>query len=166
MLVKIGKIVNTQGIKGEVRVMSNSDFKDIRFKAGNSLTLRLRSGDIKLKIESSRPHKTFQLVKFFGLDNINDVIGYKNVDIYDVEFTDEQLEDDEYLNKDLVDCEVINNDGISRGHVVEVVENPAHNMLKIKGEKNFLIPFNEHFIIDVNIIDKKIIFDEIDGLID
>ena len=167
MQIKIGKIVNTQGIKGEVRILSNSDFKDIRFKKGERLILKTKDGDKVLQIESSRPHKTFQLIKFVGYENINDVMQFKNIDVYGPEIKGEELPEGEYLNRDLVDCQVFDQDDNQLGLVQEVIENPAHNMLRVvKGKTRFLVPFNEEFIISVNIKDKKIYIEVIPGLIE
>ena len=70
----VGKIVNTHGIRGEVRVIPTTDFVDERFAKDAKLYLANQQGEpLELTIESSRPHKGSILVKFDGYDNINDV---------------------------------------------------------------------------------------------
>ena len=55
--VKVGKIVGTHALKGELKIRSNSDFSNERFKKGNSLYIRYHGNDIELEIISSRFHK-------------------------------------------------------------------------------------------------------------
>ncbi|MBL0701806.1 MAG: ribosome maturation factor RimM [Spiroplasma sp.] len=167
MQVKIGKIVNTHGIKGELRILSNSDFKELRFAIGNDIWIATKAGEVMVTIEGHFPHKTFDIVKLKDYDNINDVLQFKNLFIYDNEIATDQMEDDNYLNKDLIGCVIINEDNIKRGTVTEVIENPAHDLLRIQGDdKKFFIPFINEFILEIDLESKTIIIDEIKGLID
>ncbi len=168
MLVKIGKIVNSQGVMGEVRVLSNSDFMDIRFKVGNEFIVKSKKGDIKLKISKTHKHKNFQICKFEGYDNINDIMKFKGLDIYANEIKTEDLEDGEYMNKDLVNLKITDQDNKDLGKSIEIIENPAHNLVRIKhpNQKTYLIPFNDHYITDVNLQDGIITINNVRGLID
>ena len=73
-LIKIGKIVNTHGIKGEIRIISDFKYKKDVFKVGNILYV----DDDKLEINSYRVHKNFDMVTFNGINDINEVLKYKN----------------------------------------------------------------------------------------
>ena len=75
----VGKIVNTHGIKGEVRVISKTDFPDERYKKGNALFLFMPDKDepIELIVKSHRVHKNFDLLTFEGYDNVNQVEKFK-----------------------------------------------------------------------------------------
>ena len=77
--IYIGDIVNTHGIKGEVRIISDFKFKDQVFKKG----IKVYVGRFKdeLIINSYRTHKIYDMVTFEGINNINDVIIYKGIDI-------------------------------------------------------------------------------------
>ncbi len=165
-MIKIGKIVNTHGIKGEMRIRSNSDFKEERFSPNCILKVKVKNEMIDLKIEKYYLHKTFDIVKFVGYDNINDVLKFKNCDVYGELLDAKALDEDEYFNYQLVDLTVKNQDGDIMGTVLKVVENPGSNLLRIKGldSKEFLIPFNNHFIINVNLLEKVIEVEEIEGL--
>lgn len=168
MQIQIGKIVNTQGIKGEVRILSNSDFKEQRFSPDKTITIKGRKIEETLKIENSYEHKNFIILKFYKYNNINDVEKFKNCNLYADEMDRKNLDDDEYLNSDLLECTVIRKDtGQKLGMVVEIIENPAHNLLRIKNEKQaFLIPFNSTFIDDVHVENKEIIINYMKGLCD
>ena len=161
-MIKIGKIVNTHGIKGELRVLSNSDFISKRFEEGKKIFIEKKEYIIEYYYE----HKNFYIIKLKNYDNINDVIKLKNKLIYAQKLNDDQLEEGEYFNYDLIDLPVYNQDGLARGNVIEVVDGSAYNYLRISyNQKTFLIPFNEQFIIDVE-LKNKIIIQEMKGLID
>ncbi len=165
-MIKIGKIVNTHGIKGEIRIRSNSDFKEERFSPKNKIKAKIKNELVELEIENYYQHKTFDIVKFVGYDNINDVLKFKNSDIYGELLGEESLGEDEYFNYQLVDLVVKNQFGEILGKVEKVIENPGSNLLRIKQDDSnqFLVPFNNHFINTVNLSKKEIEIEEIEGL--
>ena len=83
-LVYVGKIVNTHGIKGEVRILSDFDYKERVFK--KEVSFYLGKEKQELMVSSYRHHKMFEMVTFEGINNINDVLKYKgdyiHVDIF------------------------------------------------------------------------------------
>lgn len=162
-MLKIGKIVNTHGIKGELRVLSNSDFIDVRFKPNAKIYI----DNNEYIIEDGYLHKNFVIIKLLGFDNINDVVKFKNKDIYGDILDQDVLEEDEYFNQDLEGCSVYNQDNQLRGEVIEVMIGGIYNMLRIKGDNTKgIVPFNNQFIKNVDINNKKIVINEIKGLID
>ncbi len=162
-MLKIGKIVNTHGIKGELRVLSNSDFIDVRFKPNAKIYI----DNNEYIIEDGYLHKNFVIIKLLGFDNINDVVKFKNKDIYGDILDQDVLEENEYFNQDLEGCSVYNQDNQLRGEVIEVMIGGIYNMLRIKGDNTKgIIPFNNQFIESVDIDNKKIVINEIKGLID
>ena len=162
-MLKIGKIVNTHGIKGEFRVLSNSDFIDVRFKPNAKIYI----DNNEYIIEDGYLHKNFVIIKLLGFDNINDVVKFKNKDIYGDIVDQDVLEEDEYFNQDLEGCSVYNQDNQLRGEVIEVMIGGIYNMLRIKGDNTKgIVPFNNQFIESVDIDNKKIVINEIKGLID
>ena len=76
----VGKIVNTQGIKGEVRVISTTDFPEERYKKGNVLCFFLPKNEtpIQVTIKNHRRHKNFDLLLFEGYENINDAEKFRD----------------------------------------------------------------------------------------
>ena len=76
---KVGKIVNTHGIRGEVRVISTTDFTEERYQVGEQLFLFREKQDVlPLTIASYRRHKNFDLLSFEGYPNINDVESFRD----------------------------------------------------------------------------------------
>lgn len=150
--IYIGKIVNTFGIKGEVKIVSDFYEKDKVFKSG--FKLYISPMYIEEEILSTRVHKGYNLVLFKNYNNINDVLKYKGMGVY-IKRSDLSLDKDEYLIEDLVGYEVYDEDKLL-GKVDEVSKNNSV-LLKIKGDKVFYIPFIDEFIIKVDIESKKII---------
>ena len=159
--VYLGSIVNTHGIKGEVRILSDFKYKDLVFIPG----FKLYVGKTKeeLVIRSYRKHKNFDMVTFEGIDDINDVLGYKGESVY---INRDDIVVDGYINEDIIGFDVYSNNNLI-GNALEVINNGAHDILVIKGEhKKYMIPFIDKFIDNVDIENSKISINEIEGLLD
>ena len=79
MRLKVGKIVNTHSLKGEVKVISSTDFEEERFKKGSKLLITRGNQLIReVIVESYRNHKNFLLVKFEGIDSVEEAEKLKN----------------------------------------------------------------------------------------
>lgn len=152
----IGRIVNTHALKGEVRIVSDFEFKDRIFKE-NTLTL-LYIGENKDKeiIETYRKHKQFDMVKFKGIDYINDVLKYKGSKVY-IDESILNLKDDEILISELINMDVYN-DNKYVGKITEYRSDNGNNMLRVN---NKLIPYNKDFITKIDKENKSIYFHDI-----
>lgn len=159
--VYVGKIVNTHGIKGELRIKSNFDKKDLVFKTG--FTLYIGEGYVPEKITTYRVHKEFDMVTFDGYNNINQVLNYLKMKVY-VKRSDLELNKDEYILDDLVGLNVIEN-GEMLGKVSEIVYNGINILLCVSGQKDFYIPKNGNFIKKVNLEEGIIEVQDAKGLI-
>ena len=126
----IGRIVNTHALKGEVRIISDFEFKDKIFKENTFLYI----GENKDKevIETYRKHKQFDMVKFKGIDNINNVLKYKGSKVY-INEEDLKLKDDEILISELLNMDVYNNDKLV-GKITEYRSDNGNNMLRVNSE--------------------------------
>ena len=94
---QVGKIINTHGIRGEVRVLSTSDFTDERFMPGNALYLFDKGALVKeVVVKTHRKHKQFDLLSFEKLEDINLIEGFKGFDIKISEDQQQDLEDGSY----------------------------------------------------------------------
>ena len=137
--VYIGKIVNTHALKGEVRIISDFEYKDKIFKPGYNLYL----GDDKNceLIETYRVHKMYDMVKFRGIDNINDVLKYKGSKVY-VDINSLKLNEDELLESEILEMSVSCNNKIV-GKITEYRNDNGNKMIKVNGK---FIPYNKNFI--------------------
>lgn len=164
--IKIGKIVGTHGLKGEVKIRSSSDFSEERFKKGNFLIVRYQENDIELEIVSSRVHKSNYLISFKDNQDINLVEKFNGSFVYG--FKDKELlDDDEYFYDDLIGLEVSSTDGKMIGAVTSIYDNGRHDILNIDHNgKNVAIPYVDAFIKSVDMDNKVITVELIKGLID
>lgn len=164
----VGKIVNTHGIRGEVRIISKTDFADERYKLGNKLFLFLPDthSPIELIVKTHRKHKNFDLVTFEGCDNINHVERFKGGILKVPESQLSVLEEDEYYYHEIIGCEVITLNGEEMGKIKEILSPGANDVWVIKGKggKELLIPYIEDVVKEVNVKEKKVIIDPIEGL--
>lgn len=167
MKKQVGKIVNTQGIKGEVRVLSNSDFKDIRFAVGNKLEVKMRHETIMVEIERHFVHKNFDVLKLKGYDNINDVLKFKNGMILGESLNQEALADGEYFVEQIVGLDVIDQDGNNIGEITSINTQSYQKLLTVKtGGKDALIPYVPEFVTNVDLEANQMHVKLIPGLID
>lgn len=150
----IGRIVNTHALKGEVRIVSDFEFKDRIFKE-NTL-LYIGENKDKEMIETYRKHKQFDMVKFKGIDYINDVLKYKGSKVY-IDESILNLKDDEILISELINMDVYN-DNKYVGKITEYRSDNGNNMLRVN---NKLIPYNKDFITKIDKENKSIYFHDI-----
>lgn len=156
----VGKIVGTHGIKGELKVKSDTSFD--RFKKGNILYIEKEE---KIIINSSRVHKGLHLITINGLTNINDVLMYVNKNIY-VPHDRSELEEGEYYYEDLIGLICYDSNKEEIGEVIDLQEVPQGLILEIRGkEKTILIPYVDEFIEEIDLDNKKILINEIEGLL-
>ena len=149
--IYIGKIVNTHGIKGELRITSDFLYKDKVFVKGNSLII----DDKKYLIKTYRRHKTFDMVMLDEYNNINQVLFLVGKKVY----FDKSLlilDDNEVLDSDLVNYNIVDTNGIEL-EIEEVFYASSTN--KIIRTNKCLIPFNSPMIKKIDKIKKEIIVD-------
>lgn len=167
-LVSVGKILNFHGIQGEAKVGYSKNQQD--FICGlKKVFIECEDGHKALKINRIRLNKTFALMKFDGINSIDAIVEYKGVMLYVEEDTiREALGDDEFLVDELVGLEVFGNDGEKLGFVIGVSNNGATDLLSIKTEskKIALIPFVKAIVTDVSLKDKKVVINNMEGLLE
>lgn len=161
MNVKIGTIINTHGLKGEMKILSSSDYEEVRFQVGSQVFVNYQNQELAFEIHSVRVHKGCYLITFKGYENINDIEKYKGC-----ELLAEGIEDDQFYYYELIGCQV-RVDGEIIGEVSEIIETEAHDILRVKREnqKDALIPYVEAFIVEEDIENKLIDVKVIEGLL-
>ena len=154
--INIGKIVNTHGIKGELRILSDFRHKDKVFKIGMKFYVGKEKEEFT--VNSYRFHKIFDMVTFKGFNNINDVLYLKGRQVY-INKEDLVLDDGEVYIEDLIGYDVIIGEKVL-GKVTGVMYNSkANDILKVG---DILIPYVKDLIIKIE--DNKIYYKEIGGL--
>jgi len=166
--VSVGKILNFHGIHGEAKVgfsKNQQDFlcslKKVFIKTGNEYN--------PLKITRNRLNKTFAIVKFEGINSINELLEYKGLLLFVEEQTiRNSLEEDEFLIDELLGLSVADENDNNLGFIVGVSNNGVNDLLSIKTKsgKISLIPFVKAIVTNVSIKDKKVTINNLEGLLE
>ena len=167
---KVGKIVNTHGIKGEVRVISSTDFPEERYKKGSTLYIFKKSSNepVEVTVQSSRQHKNFYLLTFEGHDTIESVESYKEGVLKISEEQMGSLDEGEYYYHEIIGCTVRTADGAEFGVVKEILSPGANDVWVISGKngKEVLIPYIDDVVKEIDVDAKMISIDPMEGLLD
>ncbi|WP_042471870.1 ribosome maturation factor RimM [Bacillus ndiopicus] len=166
----VGRIVNTHGIRGEVRVISTTDFEDTRFAIGSKLAVfkKDEKRPIWVIVESARRHKNFILLTFEGMNNINLVEPFKEglLKVTKDQLADDELEENEYYYFEIKDCEVFSEEGEKIGVITDILETGANDVWEVKGpKKTHYIPYIEDVVKEIDVDNKKIIIHVMEGLL-
>lgn len=166
----VGKIVNTHGIKGELRIISKTDFAEERYKPGNRLFLFLEGTKepIELTIKTHRIHKNFDLLVFEGYENVNEVEKFKNGVLKVPESQLGALDEGEFYFHEIVGCLVFTVDGAEIGKVTEILTPGANDVWVIKpknGGRDILIPYIDQIVKKVDVKEKIILIQPMEGLL-
>ena len=166
--ISVGKILNFHGIQGEAKVGFSKNQQDF-FLSLSSVYVKDNNEYKCLKITRARLNKTFAIVKFEGINSINELIPLKGSLLFVEEQTiRDNLEEDEFLIDELVGLGVVDTDGNSLGFVVGVSNNGATDLLSVKTKtKNIcLIPFVKAIVVDVSLKEKKVVINNLEGLLE
>ena len=161
--IYLGRLTNTHGIKGEVKIKSNFKYKEKVFKKG--FYIYIGPNKEKHEIVSYRPHKEYDMVILKDLYDINLVLQYKNSLVF-INKEDLSLNNNEYLNEDLIGCDCFYNKELV-GTVKDITDQGNNNeVIEINNkDKKIYIPKNEHFIENLDIKNKEIKLKNVEGLI-
>ncbi len=154
--IYIGKLVNTHGIKGEVRIISDFKFKNDVFLPNNTIYINKQ----KYNIVSYRHHKTFDMLILDGINNIDDALKLKGSNVY---INKNDYVFDDYLDEDLIGMLVYDNERY-KGKVVDIYKTNYNTILVIDGIKHHLVPNIKQFINKIDFNNKKIYVNYIAGL--
>ena len=167
----VGKIVNTHGLRGELKVLSQTDFAEERFARGSKLLMMDEAGGHaqEITISSSREHKNVYIVKLEGFNDINQVERFKG---YLLKISEEQqgkLEEGEYYYHQIIGCRVVTEDGEELGQISEILSPGANDVWVVdrpKGKGNaILLPVIDEVVLDVNVADKMVKVRLMEGLV-
>lgn len=166
--ISVGKILNFHGIQGEAKVGFSKNQADF-FLSLNEVFAKIQNDYKPLKITRSRLNKNFAVVKFDGINSINDLLPLKGTLLFVDEYTiRENLEEDEFLIDELVGLEVVDLEGTNLGFIVGVSNNGATDLLsvKTKSKKISLVPFVKAIVTDVDLKGKKVTINNLEGLLE
>jgi len=159
----VGRIGRAHGVLGEATIDVQTDDPDLRFKVGSKLTLD--SGQ-ELTIKSSRWHNQILLLGFEGVNDRNQIESLRD-QLISSQVDLSALAPGEYHYQQLIGCQVYlqNNDLV--GQVSEVVKLPGQDLLSVdKNGSQVMIPMVKQIIISIDVLEKKIVVNPPEGLLD
>lgn len=167
--ISVGKILNFHGINGEAKVGYSKNQQDF-FMSLKSVFLRQGSEYKEFEITSVRQNKNFLIVKFKDINSINDILPYKGELLFvEEDLIRETLDEDEFLIDEMVGLEVFDiADNKKLGFVIGVSNNGASDLISIKtnSKKICLVPFVKAIVPVVDIKNKKIMINNLEGLLE
>lgn len=164
--IKIGKIISTHGIKGEVKTYPLTDNLN-RFDYLK--TAYIGENKTRVELEKVKYHKNLAILKFKGYDDINQILSFKDSFLYVDEEGKVVLPKDHFFIYDLLNSQVFDTESNLIGILVDVLQGHSNDVYIIKDnvkDKKYLIPAVKEFIIDINIVEKRIIINPIEGMIE
>lgn len=166
-LLQVGVISSTHGVRGEVKVFPTTDDAN-RFKKLKKVILDTGMKKKELEIQGVKFFKQFVILKFKGIDNINDIEKYKGKSLYVTRENSVKLKKDEYFIADLIDMQVVLEDGTLLGILTDVMKTGANDVYCVESEKygEVLLPAIGECILDVDVEGRKMTVHLMPGLID
>ncbi|MDD3453464.1 MAG: ribosome maturation factor RimM [Bacilli bacterium] len=158
--IYIGNIVNTHGIKGEIRILSKFQYKNLIFK--KNFKIYIGSNYDEEIINTYRVHKNYDMITLNNINNINEVLKYKGKKVY---INKDDIKIDGYFDEDLIGLLVYTDKLI--GKVKSIEKLPHQDLIIVENDKKrYLIPKVTLFIKEVDLQNNKIVINNIEGLID
>lgn len=164
----LGYITGSFGLDGTLRILSKTQFQDLRYKKGNKILLynRNENSRVELTVSSYRSSGEIDFVKTLEVNTKEEADALKGLEIQ-AEKKQSDLNEGYFYYSDLRDCKVLDANGNELGIVKEVEEFPAQVTLRVKRKnaEDFFVPFVKDFIIETNIEKKQIIINVIGGML-
>lgn len=149
---RVGQIVNTHGIKGEVKVIPYTD--DVNnFKRYKKVLV----GEEWINIQGVKFQKDRVILKLEGIDTMNDAEMYKQKYLKVLREDEPELPEDTYYISDLIGCTVYDTEGKDLGEIYDVIQTKNNDVYWIEKPKQLLIPVLEDIVLDVDIDEKKVV---------
>lgn len=166
-LLQVGIITSTHGVRGEVKVYPTTD-DPRRFRRLREVVLDTGREKLNLEIEGVKFFKQFVILKFKGLDNINDIEKYRQKSLYVTRKNAVRLQRDEYFIADLIGLKVQDEDGTELGMVKDVIETGANDVYEVEmaDGRSLLLPAIKQCILNVDVENGMMQVHVLEGLLD
>jgi len=143
-LLECGKIVNTHGIRGEVKIVPWADSAEFLCDLP---TLYIDGKPVAVR--SARPHKGNALVLLEGIDDVNTAMLLKNKVVY-LHRDDVELDEDAFFLADVIGLDVVDENGVKLGVLDDILSPSLQDVYVVKGEREIMIPVVPEFILETN----------------
>ncbi|SFG40101.1 16S rRNA processing protein RimM [Desulfotomaculum arcticum] len=165
--IAIGKIVNTQGHRGELRIIPTTDFPE-RFKTMNRVHVNQNGQLAVLEVEKAYPHKSFFILKFRGIDKMNAAETLKGCYLLIPKEELMPLPDNTFYIFDIIGLKVFTTDGRCLGEITDVQQTGANDIYLIDRESQtpLMVPALKQVVLEVDLAAGKMIVELPAGLED
>lgn len=170
---RVARIVNTFGIRGQLKLIADTDFPEERFASGKTLYILkdLNSQPLaSVQVAKAAIHKGTWLISFVGYDNINQVEGFKGCWLAIDESEQDELEEDSYYHHQLLGLEVVTLEGKTLGKIKEILQLGSNDVFVVQRNipkaKDALIPFIGDVVKAVDLEAGQVKVELMEGLID
>lgn len=166
-LLEVGKIINTHGLRGEVKVASWTDYPEV-FEDLTTVYIKTKGEYKPLTVRNIKYQKNNLIVKFAELSDINEAEPLKSLLLYAERSELGELEDGVYYIADLIGVDVEDENGVSLGKIKDVMQTGANDIYVVEREskKDLLIPVLPEVVLSVDINEKKAVVRLLEGLED
>ena len=164
--LQVGVITSTHGIKGEVKVFPTTDDPK-RFRELKDVVLDTGKEQIPLEIEGVKFFKQYVILKFKGIDNINDIEKYRKMPLFVAREDAVPLDEDEYYMADIIGMDVYTDEGELFGTLSDIMETGANDVYIVDSKEHgeVLLPAIHDCILSVDTEHNKMTVHLMDGLI-
>lgn len=167
-LLQVGVITSTHGIKGEVKVFPTTDDPS-RYSYLKDVILDTGKEKIDLKVSGVKYFKQYVIVKFKGINDINNIEKYKGSTLWVTRENAVPLEENEYFIADLIGLKVITDEGEEFGELTDVMQTGANDVYVVetyKDKQEVLLPVIDECVLDVNLEEGTVTVHIMEGLLD
>jgi 16S rRNA processing protein RimM len=164
--IRIGKIVNTHGIKGELKVLPDTDFQEERYLPDNPLFIGFGDQMLPVRVKKYRPHQGFDLLTFAGMEDINVAEKYKGCLLFSEDRPIRHLAPNEFQAERLIGINVTQN-GKEVGTVAGIRVYPQGDYLEVSRPDGTisLVPFRDEFIVSIDEVHHVLAVVDMEGLL-
>ena len=165
--LEVGKIVNTHGLKGEVKIVTWTDYPEV-FEDLEYVFAKKKTEEIKLNLKNIKYQKNNIIAKFLEINSIEEAETFKNCVLTAERDMLGELPEGVYYIADLIGCEVFGDEGENLGKISDVFNTGANDIYAVSApqRKDMLIPVTDDTVKSVDIENKKVIVHLIEGLED
>ena len=167
-LLQVGVITSTHGIKGEVKVFPTTD-DPTRYSYLKDVILDTGKEKIDLKVSGVKYFKQYVIVKFKGINDINDIEKYKGSTLWVTRDNAVPLEENEYFIADLIGLKVVTDEGEEFGELTDVMQTGANDVYVVetyKDKQEVLLPVIDECVFDVDLEKGIVTVHIMEGLLD
>ena len=165
--LEAGKITNTHGLRGEVKVVTWTDYPEV-FEDIDYLFIKTKDGEMRLDLKNIKYQRNNIIVKFKQLNSIEEAEKLKNQILYVERDMLGELPEDVHYIADLIGLEVFEENGEKVGVIADVFNTGANDIYDVKreGKKNLLLPVIDDVVKDIDIEKGRIVVNIMEGLDD